>query len=77
MTVSLKLMPAGVCDNAECGRFLWWLHAVGAECFHCHRGRFVHRSCWQFEECACGHADPFCKSCRGSGVRAVGRCDLL
>jgi hypothetical protein len=69
MAISLKRKPAVVCDNPDCGRYLWWLHAVGAVCFHCHRGRFVHRGEWRFEECACGR-DPCCKRCYGSGVLA-------
>lgn len=70
MSVSLKRMPAGVCDNPECGRFLWWLHAVDMVCFHCQAGRFVHRSQWDFSECSCRHTDPYCGACRGSGVCA-------
>lgn len=66
------LGPASYCSSCRktgCG-----LHAAGSvtvpgiRCYHCGRGRFLHRGAWDFAECPkCDGYTPWCETCAGYG----------
>lgn len=69
----LTFGPAGACD--ACGRLCFTLVEVGARCYHCGQGAFMHRQFWLYTFCPVCGGDR-CEQCHHKGIVAEPSPDL-